>query len=106
MCLYTSKGISIATEDIPVFKVLCDNHTSPIRGYFYTPETHSIPKIESINGVVREGFHSFLNRSRAENFAQTYHKYKVFEAIIPAGSEYIIGDSGDIVSNTLRFTKL
>ena len=54
------------------------------------------------------GLHSYTNEDLSRSIARCYDDYdtKVVECIIPRFSLYWIGDSGDIVSNKLKYVKI
>jgi len=49
--------------------------------------------------VVTEGFHSYFTLERAKS------KSCIFEAVIPAGSEYLLDETGLVVSNKVKIIK-
>lgn len=57
---------------------------------------------------VYEGMHAYRTYDRANRHVRDSGKpsWKIFKASIPAGSKYIIGTNGDIVSNHLKVGRL
>lgn len=127
MCLYTSQPKPyIAEEDIKVFKVLLfdfykNKWVTPIllkdikfdkvlnaekltEESLFPNYSYTIMKIET--GF----FHSFTDKIEAEKFIisffteednEIYEKLEVFDAVIPKGATYYIGNDNDICSDKL-----
>lgn len=113
----------IAEEDLPVFKVLHKDIRrgleTPIRGY---PIVFTDVKatMESELSVIKsigfkksigfrnlylcyKGIHAYINRLSSGELKWKFPIGNVFvyKAIIPKGTEYLIGDDGDIVSTKM-----
>jgi len=55
------------------------------------------------------GFHSFLNRTVADETKHSMHDHKfliIFEAVIPKGAKYLANDHGEAVSDMLDICKI
>ena len=98
----------IAKEDILVWKFIFQDNRAPYYTEFcYSPnKTEKEVKLKVINAIIEEGYHSWCSRSiakseKSEKFRK-FGKFKVVKFYIPKGSEYFIGEDGDIVSNKIR----
>ena len=130
MCWITKKPIVSLTaeEDIPVFKVCRNSLSGKICSFFKFYDyslnllyTQSKPlRIKAINSI-EEGFHSYSSKCVAEiQGSVLYIKFKNMEVfsypyydwvilvkgIIPKGSEYLINELGECVSNSIYLTKI
>lgn len=121
MCLIVEKGTNKrkAETDILVYKCLdgyCDNYYTPYQNvpvYFKkgkcvmnTP--HFSYERSRYHTIVKEGIHSYYKKSNAECYESSYYYCfgtKMYYAIIPKGTEYYIGNSGDVVSTELIIFK-
>lgn len=127
MCLYTrKKEPEIAIEDIKVFKIV-----SVVDGKYYAP-FQGKPLTETPEGEVsfeteycyqytskgiipyplysigKGVIHAYLNESIVDSELDTMRcccsgKYKVIEGIIPAGTEYWVGNSFDVCARCIKF---
>lgn len=129
MCWTSKKPIVrlIAKEDVPIFKV-CRNISGQICSYFkfYYYSLHFLYtqpeplRIRAINSI-EEGFHSYSSQCTVEMRASVLHiKFKnkevfaypccdwviLIKGIIPKGSEYLINELGECVSNSIYLTKI
>lgn len=122
MCLYSeSKDPKVAAEDIPVFKVLVKvgkEYSAPYQNFIYEPnklyEDTSEEHIQELFGFyeVSQGyFHACLNEESASDLAKEYarclrmrqvkYPIEIFNAIIPKGSSYYVGQRCDICSRSI-----
>lgn len=129
MCWTTKKPIVrlIAKEDVPVFKI-CRNISGQICSYFkfYYYSLHFLYKqseplrIKAVYSI-EEGFHSYSSKCVAQTqesvlyikfenkevFSYPYCDWVILvEGIIPKGSEYLINEQGECVSNSIYLTKI
>ena len=129
MCLQTKqREPKIAEEDIIVYKLLVETNKenelkSPYTEFFYTTGEEYTTEIKPSNDDsyldneasyyqqeddrdeyygIGEGFHSAISAKRLSRLIQW--KSKVYECIIPKGSEYYIGFSDLLVSNKIIVT--
>lgn len=102
--------LKVARKDIVVYKYLSqDLHglISPIyfqrwrSGECYTSTPIVIKRMKRIGYLVETGFHSY---TKPRPFHLGTHLGKLYNAIIPKGSRYIIGEEDCIVSNQLIIT--
>lgn len=114
MCLGTfNPEIQVANGIIPVFKILRMDNKSLVMNFQYEPRerytlTSSLraspnPIIEDY-WLVNEGFHTYhsMKRARDERYClSSSFVFKLVAFAIPKGTHYIIGDDGDIVSDTI-----
>lgn len=121
MCLFLQdqKQVepSIATSSIKVYKVLEKNWNgrffSPFRGKHYRfnelyrnkiGAVHKREKVwffEPKRNKIESGLHSCIDPISASFIGAGNNISKIFIAKIPRGSEYFLGENGDIVSNQL-----
>ena len=129
MCWTTKKPIvrRIAEEDVPVFKV-CRDLSGQICSFFKFYDyslnllyTHREPlRIRAINSI-EEGFHSYSSQCTVTTQGSVLHikfenkevfSYPCYDwvilvkGIIPKGSEYLINELGECVSNSIYLTKI
>lgn len=123
MCFYLNDDTvkKVAQEDIRVFKVLKisgqpHRGISPLQNHPYDLGTTyrldgplPLPSLawdaeKRTRRAVFEGFHSFKEKEYAESYAIGWAQERVFEATIPAGSEYY-ENAEEIVSTALRVDK-
>lgn len=111
MCLIVSDPeIKVAEKDIVVYKrlkldreILCSPYYLKIWSLGKLETLESSLYLENINTeddnyyVVDQGFHAHLYVEDAIHYPGTV----VYKAIIPKGSEYIIGECNEVVSNQL-----
>lgn len=105
MCLYTKQTFPlIAQKDITVSKQLRKGCISPYfelrykLGKSYFAEFRKAPSILTPGAyVIHNGLHSFVSAFHP----QIEYGCKTYKAYIPKGSEYYVGQEGDIVSNQL-----
>lgn len=117
MCLITKQQAPlIASEDMIVYKAAIQIKpnlvSSYFRGFYYILGELVVAKIGEKAGVnkdlILEGLHSFLSiNALLDYMAPSYENFDryIFEATIPKGAEYYIGDKGDVVSNQLIINK-
>lgn len=123
MCLFT-KDLEplISTYDITCYKILevkDDKFLSPYQKYPFeigkevTDKVSPDPQDVFDYQMIEEGyFHSFTRPSYAEEILPVLRRrnkkanYKIFEAVIPAGTQYLMGQQDvDICSKTLKIIK-
>lgn len=134
MCWISKECIKqIAEEDIPVFKIVCNDKCSLYRIFPYEENTeYSLEKDIDVhenvimNFFINEGFHSYCKKCEiritdtySEGFFQVinligtillcdgYHL--ILECLIPKGATYYINEKGECVSDklkTLKFYKI
>lgn len=110
MCLYTQRGIDIASEDIICYKILYRRRfrfpRSPFRHKLYirnikykVEEIQTRPMYVCGIKIVTVGFHSYTNLHDALNeFYQmqkswiNYENLALYKCIIPKSSFYYLGD--------------
>lgn len=100
---------NIAKNDITVYKVLeVGSHGkcifSPYKCFEYHPETiitvslfgynkHLFKRDKQLN--IEEGLHSFTKRKDAQKMADLFKSCFVVKCLIPKGTKYFLGVSGD-----------
>jgi hypothetical protein len=105
--------IKIAKKDIPVYKILynVDENTGDApyqlfryeRGWHYYQEgkypfsIEIVPRTTYWNIMVEEGLHSYIRKPSILDILGD----RVVKMYIPKGAKYILGRSGDIVSDQL-----
>ena len=129
MCWTTKKPIVrlIAEKNVPVFKV-CRSLSGKICSFFKLYDyslnlsyTQLEPlRIKAVNSI-EEGFHSYSSQCIAkiqgsvlcikfenrEIFSYPYYDWVILvEGIIPKGSEYLINEHGECVSNSICLTEI
>lgn len=123
MCLIKYyPGFNIAKNDIHVYKMLekrsCSSkkkYYAPYHEYRYTPGIEEgILKLEEkvykhllsdeILYCVYDGFHAWTDYCEAAYSCRDENQF-IFDAIIPAGSQYATGINSDIVSNRIKIIK-
>lgn len=104
---------SIATEDITVYKILerysltSEKWYSPYRGVryilgkSYRSDLEIYQRSSKLTFTVEEGLHAYTSLEKAMSMSSYRSHLEVFKAIIPKGSEYLIGEHNEIVSNHL-----
>ena len=101
----------IAEKDIKVYKVIDVNDRSPYFNFKYHKKYHyscnfskNIVNYGRWYIKINKGLHSFIKHSEAKirkaGFLNEDY-FKIVTMYIPKGSEYYLGDNGDIVSNNL-----
>lgn len=126
MCLSNPTTVKpmIAEEDIHCYKFLWlvyGDLRAPYRSFkvYRLGEMNSRSHVTvSLDGTVEYGFHTFaraedafdivdmINRNRAaEKKQHWYHEktqgeYRVYDCVIPKGSEYFVGEFNDVISYT------
>jgi hypothetical protein len=127
MCLDVTRDSKILTakRSMRVYKMLNGNKRdglfSPYRYMTYEiGETYSVPNFKKTDGfyddtVIRSnktlhrvgqvdaGLHS-LTRKGALDKLESWGSRKIYTAVIPKGTKYIIGGSGEVVSLKLKVT--
>ena len=98
--------LKIAKHDIKVYKLLREGEKleSPFFPQIWTPGKLATSPIIIVKGIgrcfVEIGFHSLLDPEDKFPWAIV----QMYNAVIPKGSFYLIGDFGDIVSDQLIIT--
>jgi len=115
MCLTVKKGTRKYTtkKDIPVFKVLVFESRRSVYHDLEYPKGELVTSVtplaihymwgEERYRKVGRGLHAYTTKNRAfhtKNIGRNKSR-EVFNAIIPKGSVYYLGDDNDIVSNQL-----
>ena len=121
MCLIIEKGTDKkkAESNILVYKCLdsyCANYYTPYQNFpvyfedgkcvMNTP--HFSYERNGRHTIVKEGIHSYYKRFKAEYTEFSFNHYfgtKMYYAIIPKGTNYYIGNSGNVVSTELIIFK-
>jgi hypothetical protein len=123
MCLFTKQSRPfILKQNLIVYKVLNYNFKSPIQNFQYElNKLYSINHIEIEHGnypalvkgcfenlditifkyKVNKAFHSYLDTNYAYDLHKRDVNFRIFKAIIPKYSEYVVGVYGDICSNKI-----
>jgi len=127
MCLDVTRDSKILTANrsMRVYKMLNGNKRdglfSPYKYMTYKiGETYSVPNFKKVSsfygdtiirsnktlqrmGQVDVGLHSLTKKSALKRL-EGWSSRKIYTAVIPKGTKYILGDSGDIVSLKLKVT--
>ena len=102
----------VAKEDIVVYKLLTitvnsDYPQSPFYDFewkenvLYSAPLGIFKARSTADSFIEEGFHAFYSKDGIDRRS----KYTLYEAIIPKGSNYFIGDNNDIVADRMKITK-
>lgn len=119
MCLDLKEGqrkrASIAEKDIKVFKMLVRDGRKLVSPYQFTEyKLNKLYESKLVKEVreheyggysVNRGLHAFVNLEYAKFKIQGNNSRAIYNAIIPKGSMYYLGNNNDIVSNQLKVTR-
>jgi len=112
MCLIVKDGekIRTAARNMLVYKRLVPvgngRYESPCIGFFYYRGRiyQPVELVIDYNRFVEAGFHAFVSRTEPDLF-MIMPSEVIVPLIIPKGSQYVLGQYGEIVSSHIRFPK-